>query len=437
MKSKSPPVFIMNMHYTGIGIARNLQEDRVEVFGLSSQKSEPGRRSRYLAKVYDVPDGRDAPEALCRELIDIRKGHSGRPLIFPTRDLDVLFLHRYVEILSPHFLIPQPKGDVILRVLDKNEVATVARDLSIPVPRTYLSSSYGHDFEDAFTNVQFPVVVKPRFAYQWRQKGAWEKVGGEKAVFVENMDLLRDECRRLTPVTEEVLIQEYINGSDKDIAVFCCFIDRGGELKGYFTARKLCQNPPLFGTGCLVEALDIPGIIQPSVILLKKLGYTGIAEIEYKFDRDKGQYFLIEINPRHWDQHELGVSAGINLTRMAFRDAAGLEVKAQKPSYDKTAKWIAERELFFLFTKKTYAELNEYKKSEHSSIIRYFVEVVKNNLKELSTALHGHRMYAVMDLRDPLPGFILLWRTAYELIRIGLKKALLPFMPTMKKVERH
>src|SRR5437764_14668777 len=89
------PVLVMNTYYTGIGIARNLRDCKVDVYGLSSEADAPGVRSRFFKGIYPVPNGRDEPEALCQRLIELRKRHDDAPVIFPTRDFDVMFLQNH------------------------------------------------------------------------------------------------------------------------------------------------------------------------------------------------------------------------------------------------------------------------------------------------------------------------------------------------------
>src|SRR5919106_4352750 len=113
--SKFPPVFVMNPYYTGVGIARNLRRKGPAVYGLASEKDAPGSKSRLYDGIYNIPNGRDEPEALYRRLLEIREQHDLAPVIFPTRDFDVLFLHRYREQLSPFYELPQPGGRGVLR----------------------------------------------------------------------------------------------------------------------------------------------------------------------------------------------------------------------------------------------------------------------------------------------------------------------------------
>src|SRR5262245_2402226 len=103
-----PKVFVMNPYYSGIGIGRALHGKKVAVYALTSERDAPGARSRYFTGVYDVPNGRDAPQQLCERLIELQEGCVQRPVLFPTRDLDVLFLHDYRDVLSRHYILPQP-----------------------------------------------------------------------------------------------------------------------------------------------------------------------------------------------------------------------------------------------------------------------------------------------------------------------------------------
>jgi len=418
-----PPVFIMNMHYTGMGIARSLHGRSARLYGLSSHKDAPGRRCGFIDKLYDVPDGRDEPDALCDKLLEIRNNHSRNPVIFPTRDLDVLFLHQYRKQLIPYFHIPQPDGDVIPRILDKYELAVVARELGIDVPETIVCSSI-EEIENAGELLRFPVVAKPRFAYQWRRQGVWEKVGARKAVPIESVGQLREEYHRVSDVEKELLVQENIQGTDSDIVVFCCYVNIDGQLKGCFTARKLRQNPPLFGTGCVVEAVHIPEIIEPSLGILKKFNYSGIAEIEYKYDGNSKKYYLIEINPRLWDQHELGLSVGINLSEIAYREITGCDTRPVAPTYGaKPIKWVAERELLFLEMGTLFKEI--VRDGDINGIIRIkkCFSAVMRHIRDMAKLLEGRRTLAVCRLVDPVPGIMLCISVVSELARVSIKKS--------------
>ena len=407
MATELPAVFVMNPYYTGLGIARSLRGRGVRVVALTSEPETPGARSRDFHRVYEVPNGRDEPEKLRDRLLQIAAGQGEQPVLVPTRDFDVLFLEHYHAALAPAYRLPQRANSSILRLMDKYELARVAWAHGIPTPAALVCPL--DDPERHASGLRYPLVVKPRFAYEWRRKGIWEKVGAAKAIIVSTPQELRARCRALGAVAKEVLLQEYVEGADADIVVCCCYIGAQGQLLGHFTARKLKQSPPLIGTGCVVEALAVPRVIALSVQLLKAFGYTGLAEVEFKFDCASGAYQLIEVNPRHWDQHELGTLVGVNMSWIAYSDIAGLGSVTQNPVYREVAKykWIAERELIYATARNLATKLCALRAGKAG--LYAYLAALSSAFGELTGLMRGRKILGLMSLRDPMPG-LLMWR---------------------------
>src|SRR5687768_12309288 len=99
-----PTAVVMNMFYTGLGVARSLGEQGIPVIGLTSQRRIYGNFSRY-AKTMFCPDSKTAPDALLTWLLDLGAKLGGRSILFPTRDDDVVFLDRFRDKLEPHFVL--------------------------------------------------------------------------------------------------------------------------------------------------------------------------------------------------------------------------------------------------------------------------------------------------------------------------------------------
>jgi len=414
-----PPVFVLNLYYSGMGIARNLRGLGVPVYGLSSEDDAPGMTSRFFEKIYKVPNGRDEPNALCHRLLEICNEHDDAPVIFPTRDFDVLFLNEYRNELGGFYRLPE--NDAVSRILDKLELANIAKKHDISVPVT-VSCRTVDEIENAAQNLRFPVVIKPRFAYQWRIGKAWELVGARKAILAQSLDELMQEYHRIIAVNPEVLIQEYVSGKETDIVVCCCYIARDGESFAHFTARKLRQSPPMFGTGCAVEAVDIPEIVPLAARLLRGCGYTGLAEVEFKHDKVADRFYLIEVNPRHWDQHELGTLVGVNLTRMAYADMIGGTVSPQVPTYKgRACRWIAEPEALMLLLRNAYAEVKCIRKQPHlrpAARLLGYGKALRTSVAESIFLLRGHKVFATFNRRDPLPGFNLCIRAIRDMVGV-------------------
>jgi predicted ATP-grasp superfamily ATP-dependent carboligase len=132
----------------------------------------------------------------------------------------------------------------------------------------------------------------------------------------------------------------------------------------------------------VVQAADKPELFEPTRRLLERMRFTGIAEVEYKWDQSAGKYKLIEINPRPWDQHRLGPSCGVDLMYLAYCEHAGLPVEPVK-AVPSRRKWIAE-DVFFTTAMR--------------SLVRR-----DGQFKPLMRLVRGKRIWAIWTAKDPLP----------------------------------
>ena len=375
-----PAAVVMNMFYTGLGIARSLGENGVSVIGLTAESGVYGNFTRY-AKIRHCPDSRNEPEALATYLLRMGDELPHGGVIFPTRDDDVVFLDRFREKLELRYTLAIPGRAALGACLDKWQTFQHAWHASIPSPNCWLIES-DEDLERVLTEATYPAVLKAVAAHHWRRSGNWKLVGGRKAIAVRSPEELRMEYATIARADRRALLQELIPGADDCLIIVGCYVDRQGKWVAGFNTQKVVQEPDGFGTGCVVQAAYRPELFAPTFRLLQSLGFTGIAEVEYKYDRRSDTLKLIEINPRPWDQHRLGNSCGINLIHLAYCDYAGLPCPELilAPS---VVKWVAE----------------------DAFILRALRLARRGNglLLELFSQSHGKRIYAIWSARDPLP----------------------------------
>lgn len=374
-----PPVIILNLFYTGLGIARDLAGRGLRVVGLSAHRKIYGNYTRFC-EVRFCPNSQQEPEKLLEYLLQAG-GELHGAVIFPTCDADVVFLDRFRSELEPYYRLSIPPHDTFLRTVDKYSLVRVAMQAGVPVPRTAVITR-GEHLSHVADRVGFPCVVKPISSVQWRMGDNWSKVGGRKAFRVDSLEQLQRECARLEEVSHELLIQEMIPGPADQIVVLGGYVDRNSQPVGYFTARKLVQAPDDFGTGCVVQSEPIPEIVDSTLKLWRALEYQGMAEVEYKYDPRDSQYKLIEINTRHWDQHQLGRASGINLTWAAYCHVTGRPVESMVKPIQRT-QWVAEDTLLLHVL---------------GSLVR-----PQQRTPNLWKKLSRPRMYGISAWNDPMP----------------------------------
>jgi D-aspartate ligase len=379
MNRMKPVAVVMNLYYTGLGIARSLGERGVRVIGLTSQHGVFGNFTRH-ARVVFAPDSRSEPEALLAFLLQLGRELEGKGVLYPTRDDDVHFLNRFRKELEPYFSPVIPGEEALRASLNKWETLVSARKANVPAPNAWVIEGE-EDLDRAALEASFPCVLKPISAHDWRQGQNWQIVGARKAIGVNSKAELTAEYHEIARANKRALLQEMIPGADDCLLIVACYVDRQSRWVAGFNTQKVLQIPEGFGTGCIVQTAHRPELFERTKRLLQTIGYSGIAEVEYKWDAGANEYQLIEINPRPWDQHRLGNACGVELMYLAYCDHAGLPMPAVKPTGEH--KWIAEDSF-------AMAALRSFRGNSPA-------------LRTLLRLARGKRIYAIWSASDPLP----------------------------------
>src|SRR5208337_5603901 len=120
-----------------------------------------------------------------------------------------------------------------------------------------------------------------------------------------------------------VLVQSVIRGPDTNHRSVYGYV--GGEpgRDAACSYRILRKYPAGFGFGVFAESVVDVALERTALDLLRSLGLSGVAEVEFKCDERDGKWKLIEINPRFSLQHPLACAAGRNLASLQYFDLIG------------------------------------------------------------------------------------------------------------------
>ncbi len=378
--TQKTPVVILNMHYTGIGIARSLYDLDVPIIGLGKDRKCFGAHSKFC-EFKIAPDSNQNPDLLLHYLIDLSNSLQLKPILLPTRDYDIQFISNNYETLKEHYVVPQDRPEVIAKIADKNKLLNTARELGMSCPDE-IKISDSKDFSKHRNQISFPCVAKPIHSQDWRGPELKHIVGNRKAIQFDNLQNLEEFYTQLKTIHPQIIIQQEIVGPDSNIHVFSAYINKNKSTTYYYTARKLLQYPMHYGTGIVLESYNSPEIIEPSLKLINTLDYSGMCEFEYKRDQRNNKFYLIEINTRHWDQHLLGTAFGVNLTQEQYLDWTNSDTSSWSYSADNEikTKWIADQELPF------------------AAISLLLSKQI--GIKTLACLVNGKKLYGSIDFRD-------------------------------------
>ena len=147
---------------------------------------------------------------------------------------------------------------------------------------------------------------------------------GSKGWIVRDADELAAIMPGIPASAGTLLAQEIVPGPESEITLCCAWLDGEGQAHQAFTARKLRQYPPGFGSASLVQSHDEPESLETFTRLLAAIGYRGIAAGEFKRHPETGELSIIEINVRPSLWFSVSQSAGRPVVLDAYRRMAGL-----------------------------------------------------------------------------------------------------------------
>jgi predicted ATP-grasp superfamily ATP-dependent carboligase len=104
-----------------------------------------------------------------------------------------------------------------------------------------------------------------------------------------------------------------------------------GEAIVSLVARRTRQLPINFGrSSTFVETVEQEQVEELACRFLKSLDYTGVVEVEFKYDRRDCRYKLLDVNGRFWTWNGIGALAGVDFPYLAWRQALGETVSPSR-----------------------------------------------------------------------------------------------------------
>ncbi len=309
---------VLAEHIRGLGVVRSLGRRGIPVWTLAPAGDLLSSVSRYTSKRLAWPHGDEADQLeYLRALAD--RHHLDGWTLFSTTDETTAFCARHCAELSAHFRLTVAPWDVLRWAYDKRLTHRLAAQAGIDQPLT-LFRIRPEDL--SALPLSFPVVLKPAFKKEvnrFTHDKAWRADNPQALATLYN-----DACTLVGP--DVVMVQELIpGGGDTQFSYAALCAD--GQTVASVTARRTRQYPVDFGhSSSFVETIDEPGVEEPARRVLAAMRYTGLAEVEFKYDRRDGRYKLLEVNPRPWTWHALCGRAGVDFPYLLWLASHGARI---------------------------------------------------------------------------------------------------------------
>ncbi len=309
------------LHHGGVGAIRSLGRLGVPMYAITEDRYTPAASSRYLKKAFVWPTtGTEDPAHLVEGLLRIGR-RIGRPAVLvPTDEEAAVLIAEHQDELAGRFLFPRVEPALPRRLASKQGLHELCVEHGIPSPTAAFPQSYD-DIVTFAEKARFPVVAKNREAFVRRKRPA---VNGTTRIATREglLALARDwgEC-------PGVILQEYLPREDAEDWIVHAYFDQDSTPLAMFTGVKVRSWPPHAGMTANAYVVDNPELADIAARFIKQIGFTGIIDLDLRFDRRDGQYKLLDFNPRMGAQFRLFENeSGVDVVRAMHLDLTGRTV---------------------------------------------------------------------------------------------------------------
>jgi predicted ATP-grasp superfamily ATP-dependent carboligase len=362
-----------------IGVIRSLNKKNIPSFILNPIVKPGCSYSKYY-KGTICPNPKDNEKEYIDFLIGFGENLNKKAVLFPLGDIETSVILKNRSKLEKYYLFISSEFKIVEKFLDKAKFYETIKKHGISCPITYPINSIG-DAKIVSEKIIYPCILKPVHSDYFRSEFK------TKLFYVKSKNELIKKYKTTIERNHKVIVQEIIPGDISDYYGCDVFYDKNSNPNGVFMYRRIRDWPQRFGNGCLIESVYEPELEEITTRLIKKIGYHGIVDVEFKKDARDDSFKIIEINPRCWMQNSFPTRCGINFPYMAYMDAIGKDF--EKQIYNgKHIKW--------LFMPQDVLSILQ--------LIRQGDLSFKNCIK----SLQGDKEYAIFSSDDPLPFFVLL-----------------------------
>jgi D-aspartate ligase len=311
-RAGSPPAIILGGAANAVSVARSLGRAGVAVHALGAPGC-PVRWSRHCRSFTTIAGEQAQQEALEWLARGPRAG-----VVLPCDDdgLELIARHRS-DIAGLGYLPIEADDEVLLAMLDKQRTYTLASELGIATPFTFVPRSLD-ELESRIDELSFPCALKPVHSHVFARH-----FPRTKALRANDADDLRRKYTDVQALGIELLVTETIPGPEDAFCSYYSYLDERGESLLEFSRHKLRQFPIGFGSACYATNEPNPEAAELGLRFFRGVGLRGIGNVEFKRDARDGALKLIECNPRFTAAERQLQLCGLDLPLFAYNRVLG------------------------------------------------------------------------------------------------------------------
>lgn len=346
------------------------------------------RLSRRCKNFFLLPHWKEE-EPYVQAVIDICR-RIGIDCLLPLPQEEMILISKFkqrFEGLSTKLLVPD--AHVMTTAVDKVLLGKALQVAGINYPVTYPADEY--EGQRILAEARLPLITKLKRGTGQKD----QRISYDAQTFLDHLEYVVGKYG-----ADEVLVQRFIPGSELEAMYTTGLLcDATGKVRMVVPTKKIRSRPYTGGSGSCVTALHHPEVADICVRTLEAIGpWHGICDIEVKHDRERDEYYVIEINPRPWGSPMMAlIKSGADIISWWIRLTMGQDVPETASFEDGvyTADLMSD---FLIFTDAVKDLINRRKRPLALQVLKSYRRPYLNPGR-----FSRHELIADLDLRDPLP----------------------------------
>jgi len=313
------PALVLGADVTALGTVRCLGRAGIRAY-LLGRDGDFAASSRYARSLGSSTPTGVAPEDLadCLATLPLE-----RAVLTPCSDAWCEAVASLPPAASRRFPTSLPSAATIATFVDKGSFREQLVRSAVPHPRTIPVESEADLAAVADADL-------PHFFLKPRESHLFNRRFHRKAFSLTGRADAEARLRDMQDAGLEAVLQEYVPGPATSHYFVDGFVDREGRVAARFARRRIRMYPADFGNSSMMVSVPLTEVAQAVDDLdrlLADVGYRGMFSAEFKLDDRDGILRLLEVNTRAWWYVEFAALCGIDVCRLAHRDALGLPVE--------------------------------------------------------------------------------------------------------------
>lgn len=316
------------LHSGPVGAMRSLGRCGVPAYAITEPGLTPVKASRYRAGHFVWrATGREDPGELAADLAEAGRQIGRKSVIVAMDDESAVLVAEHADLLAAHFLFPAVPVGLPRRLASKSGLAEVCRAHGVATPTSLLPET-ADELSLIAATASFPVMVKNASTWDRHRNPVGASVGASSS----GAKVVRDAAELLRLVLRDgqppgVLVQEYIPPECAEDWIVQAYCDANCDPLVMFTGRRTRSWPPRAGMTSCGLSVSRPELADMTARLCKQVGFSGIADLDWRLDLRDGQFKLLDFNPRCGNQFRMfQTSSGVDAVRALHLDLTGRQV---------------------------------------------------------------------------------------------------------------